>query len=103
MARFVYRPDHPAADQFGMVDLEMAGPKHAAANATNVITDEMQPTRHMADGHYYTSKHRFREATKAAGCIEVGNETSTLMKPRAPVQLDRQKRRDDIRRALRGY
>ncbi len=39
-----------------------------------VITDEMPATRHMADGQIYTSKRKFREATRRAGCVEVGNE-----------------------------
>lgn len=65
-----------------------------------VISDTMQSTRHMADGRYYSSKAAFRAATKAAGCIEVGNETSTLLKPRKPAKLDRAKRRDDIRRTI---
>ena len=65
-----------------------------------VISDEISPTRHMADGKYYTSKRRFRQATKDAGCIEVGTETATVTRPRAPIQLDRRKRIDDIRRAV---
>jgi hypothetical protein len=86
-----------------MVDVNIAGPKHSGDAAPSVIRDEMDATRHMADGKYYTSKSKFRGATRDAGCVEVGNETSTLMKPRAPITLDRQKRREDIRRALRGY
>jgi len=69
-------------------------------SAAYVISDEMAPTRHMADGHHYTSKHKFRAATKAAGCIEYGNEAPTLLKPRTPVPLSREKRRDDIRKTL---
>ena len=65
-----------------------------------VISDEMAPTRHMADGRYYTSKHRFRAATRAANCVEVGNELETVTRPRKPVMLDRRKRADDIRRAI---
>jgi hypothetical protein len=64
----------------------------------NIIRDEMSPTKHMADGQMYTSKHKFREATKAAGCFEIGNEQVT--RPRKPVLLDRRQRREDIRKAL---
>ena len=103
MPRYVHRPGHPDADEFGLVDKNIAGPKHSGDAAPSVIRDEMDATRHMADGKYYTSKSKFRGATRDAGCVEVGNETATLMKPRTPIPLDRQKRREDIRRALRGY
>lgn len=66
----------------------------------NFISDTMDATRHMADGKYYTSKAAFRAATKAAGCIEIGNETKYLQKPRKPVKLDRRKRREDIKKAI---
>ena len=69
-------------------------------NLHYVISDTMDATRHMANGKYYTSKAKFRAATKAAGCIEYGTETATLLKPRKPVTLDRAKRRDDIRHAI---
>lgn len=68
-------------------------------DAPQIITDEMAATRHMANGKYYTSKKKFREATKEAGCIEIGTE-SPLTKPRKPVELDRRQRREDIRRAM---
>jgi hypothetical protein len=71
-----------------------------------VISDEMAPTRHMADGKHYTSKAKFRQATRAAGCVEVGNETATLLKPRRVPAFERENRRvavrDMIRRQLRG-
>lgn len=84
-----------------LVDKNKAGPKNTKlGNASFVISDEMEATRHMASGEYITSKAKFRQATRDAGCIEVGTETSTLLKPRQPVVLDRGQRRDDIRRAI---
>lgn len=65
-----------------------------------VISDEMAPTRHMADSKFYTSKAKFRRATRDAGCVEVGNETATMLRPRKPVQLSREQRRRDIRTAI---
>lgn len=65
-----------------------------------VISDTMDATLHMADGKLYDSKQKFRAATKAAGCIEVGNEVSTITKPRKPVELDRGQRREALRRAF---
>ena len=63
-------------------------------------SDEMPPTRHMINGKYYTSKKKFRDETRARGCIEVGNETKTLTKRRKPVKLDRRRRRNDIKKAI---
>lgn len=101
MPRFVYRPTHPEADVFGMVESQVAGPKHVGDPAPNVIGDTMALTRHMANGKHYDSKSQFREATKAAGCIEVGNETGTLLKPRAPAVFNREHRRQEVRQAIR--
>lgn len=66
-----------------------------------VISDEMAPTRHMADGKHYTSKSRFREATRAAGCIEVGNDTAQMFKPRRVPAFDRETRRQAVRQMIR--
>lgn len=66
----------------------------------NFISDTMEPTQHMVDGKFYTSKAAFRAATKAAGCIEIGNETKHVLKKRDSIKLDKRKRRDDIRKAI---
>jgi len=97
--RWLYRPKHPNANANGLVDADLV---YGDANYTGlyVISDEMEPTRHMADNQYFTSKSKFRENTRAHGCIEYGNEVRALTKPRNPVPLDRGKRRDDIRRAI---
>ena len=94
MTTYVYRNGE-------LVDKRVAPPlesKHG--RAAYVISDEMAPLRHMADGKTYTSKVKFRQATRAAGCVEVGTETSTLLKPRQRVTLDTGKRRDDICKAI---
>jgi hypothetical protein len=94
MPTFVYRNGK-------LVDKNRAPPKgYSNAKLLGVISDIMPETKHMADGQVYTSKAKFREATRAAGCIEVGNETATLLKPRAPVTLDRGQRRDAIKKAI---
>lgn len=96
MTVFVYRPTHPDADDRGMVPLSIAHevPK---GKAPNVISDTMAPTKHMASGRVIDSKARFRAETKAAGCIETGDQLPTK---RQPIKLDRSQRRDDIRRTL---
>lgn len=62
-----------------------------------VISDIMEPTRHMATNAMMTSKRAFRAMTKASGCIEVGDEP---LQPRKPVKMDRKKRRDDIKKSI---
>lgn len=91
MATFVMRKGK-------LVDKQKAPPK--GAKSVHIISDEMSETRHMATGAYYTSKKKFREATRASGCIEVGNETQTLLKPRKVIQLSRQDRREAIRHSI---
>ncbi len=95
----IYRPNHPACNENGMVDRSLVQ-GYETGTAPNVISDEMPDTRHMCDNNYYSSKAKFREITKAHNCVEVGNETATMLKPRQPVQLDRRKRVDDIRQAI---
>ncbi len=94
----IYKPDHPDANENGMIDRNLLD--YEKAGAPYVISDTMPPTRHMADSNYYTSKAKYRAVTKSHGCIEYGNEAATLLKPRQPVKLDPAKRRDDIKRAL---
>jgi len=108
MTSYVYRPDHPDADEFGMVDKKLLIQSYV--DATHVITDNMDQLRNMADGKYYDSKSEFRKATKAAGCIEYGSEIPTLLKPRQRIpyvsgkqsspEEFRARRREDIRKAL---
>jgi hypothetical protein len=94
MTTYVYRNGK-------LVDKRYAPPKEGKhGQASFVISDEMAETRHMADGKYYTSKAKFRQATRAAGCVEVGTETQTLLKPRQQVQLDPGRRREAIQQAI---
>lgn len=46
---------------------------------TQIITDSLPPGGlwHPATGKFVDSKSRFRKYTKAAGCIEIGNEVQT--------------------------
>jgi hypothetical protein len=69
----------------------------------NYISDHMPPTKHMALDFYdapIDSKSKFRKITREKGCIEVGNECETLMKPRKRIPLDRKKRREDLKRGI---
>jgi len=94
MPTFVYRNGK-------IIDKRDAPPREGVHGSANyVISDEMAPIRHMADGKYYTSKVKFRQATRAAGCVEVGNETKTVLTPRKPIELDRGARREAIQRTI---
>jgi hypothetical protein len=107
--RIKYCPDHPEANSNGMVPLEdywdwrasQQECKRSGLPSPYFTSDIMEPTRHMASGAYFTSKAAFRAETKRTGCVEIGNEVATMLKPRKPIPLDRRKRREDIRRALR--
>lgn len=89
------------ASENGLVEVSLLeGPERGYA--PYVISDEMAETRHMASGKYFTSKKKFRDETRAYGCVEVGNETATLLKPRQPAKLDRRARREAIKAAIRN-
>lgn len=110
---YIYNPDCYLADQFGMVEkneeyymwLEAHTPDNRMMVGNQVIefrfnSDSMEPTRHMINGKYYTSKKKFRTETKAHGCIEVGDQTHHLTKKRGYKALTRRERREDIKKAL---
>ena len=92
MVTYVYRNGQ-------LVEKSLAPPLVTASAAPNVISDIMDPTRHMATGRYHTSKSAFRADTKASGCIEYGNDPA-LTRPRKPIPLSREKRREDIKRTI---
>jgi hypothetical protein len=83
-----------------LVDKRKARPLHYASDAPGVISDIMEPTQHMATGKFHTSKHKFREDTKASGCVEIGNDPAALPRPRKMIPMDRGQRREQIRQAL---
>lgn len=84
-----------------VIDKAKAPLKYFAGKAAYVISDEMPETRHMADSRWYTSKSKFRRATRDAGCVEVGNDTSHMTKARAPIAFDRSTRRQQVRESIR--
>ncbi len=115
MARvsYVYKPQCPLADEWGLVEkneeywlwLSQHTPDNRMMIGNQVQefrfnSDTMEPTRHMINSKMYTSKKKFRDETKAHGCVEVGDQTAYLTKPRQPKVMGRRERRDDIRKAL---
>jgi hypothetical protein len=75
--------------------------RHYEQGSVSIIRDEMDATRHMADGKMYTSKAKFRQATRDAGCIEVGNDPAAL-RPRRATMPTREERRVAIRQSVRN-
>jgi hypothetical protein len=71
--------------------------RQSKSNAPYVISDTMEPTKHMASGRLIDSKAKFRAETKATGCVELGNEP---IRQRAPVRLDKRERREAIQKAM---
>jgi hypothetical protein len=96
----VYRPRDPRSNKNGMLDKSLISDHLIRGAAPFVISDSMPHTRHMVTGEYFDSKAKFRATTKAHGCVEVGNEAATLLKPRKPIEMDRGQRREDIKRAI---
>lgn len=78
---------------------EPAVHKRAILGSPMVITDEMPPTLHMADGETYTSKHKFRAVTRAHGCVEVGNDPA-MFRPKPKPKVDRQAIKAAVGRAF---
>ena len=110
---YVYKPECPLADNFGLVEkneeywlwLASHTPDNRMMIGNQVQefrfnSDTMEPTRHMINSKYYTSKKKFRNETKAHGCIEVGDQTHHLTKLREPKVMSRRERREDIKKAL---
>lgn len=94
MTTYVYRNGE-------LVEKSQAAPlEYKHDDAFYVTSDTMEPTRHMADGNYYDSKAKFRQVTRAHGCIEIGTEEKTLLTPRKPITLDRAQRIESIKQAI---
>ncbi len=93
---WIYRPNHPKANSNGMVQRsEVHG--YLKSAAPNVISDTMDPTRHMGSGQVIDSKAKFRAETRATGCVEIGNEP---IRARRPVVLDKGQRREAIQKSI---
>lgn len=84
-----------------VIDKARAPAKYFAGKAAYVISDEMASTLHMADGRRYSSKAKFRQATRDAGCVEVGNDPAIYGRPRTPVAFNPTVRRQEIRESIR--
>lgn len=64
-----------------------------------VHQDSMDPLVNHANGRIYDSKSEFRKATRAAGCIEVGNE----VQPQSRQEVRDNSLDHDLRTVLQDY
>lgn len=65
-------------ENYGLIDWtntpEIRPRAARSTRAVHYISDHMDPTVHMATGEVIDSKSKFRQRTREAGCVEVGNE-----------------------------
>ena len=67
--RFVYRPDHPQANENGMVPADIAPPKNSRSTGITLIRD-IEPYQSPIDGRSVGSRRERREDLKRSGCVE---------------------------------
>ena len=94
MTTYVYR-DGELIERDIAPPLTPRGP--VSAFSFQYISDQMSETRHMADGKIYTSKKAFRDATRAANCVEIGDHK---FKPRERIKMSKQERGQHIKEAI---
>lgn len=82
-----------------LVPKHLAAPKHAADRAAFVISDSMDPVKHMMTGKVMDSKSQFRAATRASGCEEAGTDPAIMRAP-PKFQPDMGDIVSDVKRSL---
>jgi hypothetical protein len=73
--------------------------KHQAPrrSVASVISDTMDALKHPGTGELIDSKAAFRAATRASGCLEVGNEP---MRPQPRPEPRMSEIADDVKRSI---
>lgn len=71
MARARYRYDKRTG---AVYEVTADSEERRQHNGAYVISDTMDGIVHPANGKRYDSKSRFRDETRARGCVEVGND-----------------------------
>lgn len=82
-----------------LVPKHLAAPKHSSDPATYVISDTMEPMRHMGTGRIVDSKSEFRRDTRASGCEEVGTDPA-ISRPPPRYRPDMSDIVGDVKRSL---
>lgn len=102
--RYVYRPNHPDANENGMLSIEIAPPRVRADAAPMVISD-IQPYRAAAADKatgkrpVIGGRRQHREFLQNNGYREIGNDVPQVKRE----SLGHGDRVADIRRAMRDY
>ena len=94
----VYRPNHPAANSNGMVPRRIAEFTKVRAGFY-VISDTMDHIKHPGTGAMIDSKAKFREHTRASGCVEVGTDAAAS-RPRPRFQVSERDIVNDVKRSI---
>ena len=68
-----YSENYSLIDWTGTPEIVRTRPAQSG-RVVHYISDHMEPTVHMATGEVIDSKSKFRQRTREAGCVEVGNE-----------------------------
>ncbi len=96
----VYRPNHPQANENGMVPASIAGPRIEKAQAFYVISDSMgDHMKHPATGAMIDSKSKFRQHTRDSGCVEVGTDPAAS-RPRPKFEVSERDIAMDVKRSI---
>ena len=97
----LYRPNHPQANENGMVPKHLAPPKIVADKAKHSVMSDIEPYRSVAadvngDRTVIGGRRQHREFLRRNGYTEVGTE----FVPSRHEELSRADRIADIRRSL---
>ena len=77
MKSFIQDPE-----TFKLIPVDEYVPKNQRFGESAAVLNDIQPYKSMVNGEWITSRSRHRDHLKAHGCIEVGNETKHLNKPK---------------------
>jgi hypothetical protein len=95
----VYRPNHPQANENGMVPASIAGPRIEKTQAFYVISDTIDHIKHPATGAMLDSKSKFRQHTRDSGCVEVGTDPAAS-RPRPKFEVSERDIVMDVKRSI---
>lgn len=101
---WVYRPNHPLANENGMIERHLVIDEPTAASALPrpyVVSDSLgEPVKHLATGIYSDSKSFHHKKNRELGLVELGNEWKAHVSQPKPAKLDKRQRKNDIRKAI---
>jgi len=102
---WVYRPNHPLANDNGMVERHLVDEAPRAASSLPrpyVVSDNLGGgVKHLATGQILDSKSAHRKLNKELGLVELGNEKKAHLSQPAPAKLDKRERKNAIRKAIK--